>query len=85
MHTPANEKTLQRLSPQSQNKMRLQRSNNKDQCLQSDCINKARNHMLLEFLHSSTSATYFFTIIPQDRNVALNLMATITRSPRKVV
>jgi len=35
MHTPTNEKTLQRPSTQSQSKMRLQCSNNKDEYKQS--------------------------------------------------
>jgi len=52
MHTPPNKKTLQRPSTQSQSKMQLQCSNNKDEYKQSDCI-KARNHTLLEFLHHS--------------------------------
>jgi len=59
MHTPSNEKALQRPSTQSQSKMRLQCSNNKDECKQSDCF-KARNHTLLEFLHRSRKWHIFF-------------------------
>jgi len=74
MHTHSKEKTLQHPNTQSQSKIRLQCSNNKDECKQSDCI-KAHKNTLLNFCIVQESGTYFFTIRPQDGNVALNLMA----------
>jgi len=59
MHTPSNEKTLKRPSTQSQSKMRLECSNNKDEYEQFDCI-KTRNHALLEFLQRSRKWYIFF-------------------------
>jgi len=69
----------------SQSKMRLYCSKNKDEYKQSDRI-KARSHTLLDFLHLSRNrCTFFLQWGLKDRNVALNLMATNTRSPRQVV
>jgi len=62
--TPSKEQTLQCPSTQSQSKMRLYCSQNRDVYKQSDCIT-ARNHTLVDFLHLSRNKYMFFLLVPQ--------------------